>query len=280
MEFIINTADGGLYYDLFYRLSFLVAFLIFLVEGFRRKYPLSTLLLVSVAVAIFAILGSKISAFNSEDWQFLLQNGALPNTQAKSSLGALLFGWLAIGLAQRWLRFKHSLLDVYVFAVPVALIFQRLGCLMAGCCFGHSTEASWGLSYGVFHQAWGHHYGASLIPYAADLSLPVHPVPIYFIISYLLTISLLIKFRGKVKASGSQALLGLWLLFGFRFFIEFFRNPVTNHGFGDMFLGLKWVQWILLGTVLLLGFLIYKKRKRTHYRSTRIPFKRPFISSY
>ncbi len=37
--------------------------------------------------------------------------------------------------------------DMAGFAIPLGLAFGRMGCLLAGCCFGSSCELPWGLSF-------------------------------------------------------------------------------------------------------------------------------------
>jgi phosphatidylglycerol:prolipoprotein diacylglycerol transferase len=37
--------------------------------------------------------------------------------------------------------------DMAGFAVPLGLAFGRMGCLLAGCCFGRETDVPWGLSF-------------------------------------------------------------------------------------------------------------------------------------
>ena len=60
----LNIEEGSFYYSLFYRLSFIVAFLLFLYAGYRRRYALG-----------------------------------------------------ALGLAQRWLKFKGSVLDLFAISL-------------------------------------------------------------------------------------------------------------------------------------------------------------------
>lgn len=262
MDLLINSEYGGYYYDLFYRLSFLVCFAIFLIESWRRKYPFSTILLIAATTIFFAILGSKVSAVSFEEWKAFLTTGTPLSLDGKSSFGAILFGWLGIGIAQRILGFKRSVLDLYLLAIPVTLIFQRLGCLMAGCCYGSPTSLPWAIEYGNAHVAWKVHYTQGLIDGMSEHSLAIHPVPVYFILAFLLCILLVLRFRHRLRANGNQTLLVLTLLFGFRFIIEFFRDPITNHGWGDTFWGIKQIQWLLLLFVLIFGAILHWRERR------------------
>ena len=269
MDLIINNDHGGYYYDLFFRLSFLIGFLIFLFEAWRRKYAIPAVLLISAVCIFFAVLGSKLSTYSIADWNYFFDSGYLPTPNGRSSLGALLFGWLGIGVAQRILRFKHSVLDLYILAVPAALISQRLGCLLAGCCFGSPTTLPWAMQYGDVHGAWKHHFAEGLILGMSENSLGVHPVPVYFIAAYLLCMLLVWRFKHHFRVNGNQALFGLVLIFGFRFIIEFFRDPITNHGWGESVLGIKQIQWLVLLVLLLLIVIIRFREHR--YRQAICP---------
>lgn len=110
MDFTFNIAipNGNFYYDLFYQLSFIVGFLMFVYLGWRRKYPMAIWLLISVIVSVFVIIGSKIGTYTIEDWNQFLSSGSLPPTSEKTIIGALLFGWVGVGIAQRVLQFKTS----------------------------------------------------------------------------------------------------------------------------------------------------------------------------
>lgn len=272
MNLLINSEYGGYYYDLFYRLSFLVCFGIFLIESWRRKYPLSTILLIAATTIFFAILGSKISAVSWAEWKAFLTTGAPLALDGKSSFGALLFGWLGIGIAQRTLGFKRSVLDLYLLALPITLIFQRLGCLMAGCCYGSASTLPWAMEYGREHVAWKVQHAQGLIDGMSEHTLAIHPVPLYFILAFLLIILLALHFGRRFRANGNQTLFVLVLLFGFRFFIEFFRDPVTNHGWGEAFWGIKQIQWLLLGFVLILSAIISFRERRYRPVTESDPF--------
>ncbi len=69
--------------------------------------------------------------------------------------------------------------DMAGFAVPLGLAFGRMGCLLAGCCFGRETDVPWALVFPAGSAAseaeWkAHRLGSMSLP-----SLPVHPTQIY-----------------------------------------------------------------------------------------------------
>jgi phosphatidylglycerol---prolipoprotein diacylglyceryl transferase len=69
--------------------------------------------------------------------------------------------------------------DVAGFAIPFGQFVGRLGCFLAGCCFGATTDGPTGLSFPRYSPAWDTHIKQHLIDHAANGSLPVHPTQLY-----------------------------------------------------------------------------------------------------
>jgi phosphatidylglycerol:prolipoprotein diacylglycerol transferase len=69
--------------------------------------------------------------------------------------------------------------DMAGFAVPLGLAFGRLGCLMAGCCFGAVCQLPWAISFPWRSAASEAEFKAHLLPTSRMWSLPVHPTQIY-----------------------------------------------------------------------------------------------------
>lgn len=260
--FTIDLTNGQLYYDLLYQLAFLVGFLFFLFWGVVKKYPILPWILINLVVTVFFIAGTKIGTYGLEDLSFFLQNGELPNTGSKSLLGGLIGGFIGIWIGKKLTRFRPSVVDGFAFSLPAALILQRIGCLTAGCCFGLPTQAGWGIIYSARHQACHYHMAEGALPLGSEFSLPVHPVPIYLIGGYLLIIILHWLLRNRWKQGASMGLFGLAGLLLLRFGVEFFRDPVTNHAMGELFFGLKLVQWVVLAGMLIALFALWWNEKR------------------
>lgn len=69
--------------------------------------------------------------------------------------------------------------DMAGFAIPLGLAFGRMGCLLAGCCFGAPTSLPWGLSFPPRSPASEEQAKAHLLESARMWSEPVHPTQIY-----------------------------------------------------------------------------------------------------
>jgi phosphatidylglycerol---prolipoprotein diacylglyceryl transferase len=69
--------------------------------------------------------------------------------------------------------------DMAGFAVPLGLAFGRMGCLLAGCCFGAECSLPWALSFPPKSPASEAQFKAHDLASAHAWSLPVHPTQIY-----------------------------------------------------------------------------------------------------
>jgi phosphatidylglycerol:prolipoprotein diacylglycerol transferase len=69
--------------------------------------------------------------------------------------------------------------DMAGFAVPMGLAFGRMGCLLAGCCFGAESSVPWGVSFPPGSPASEAQWKAHALSTAASWSHPVHPTQIY-----------------------------------------------------------------------------------------------------
>lgn len=69
--------------------------------------------------------------------------------------------------------------DMAGMVVPLGLGFGRMGCLLAGCCFGKPTDSPLALSFPPFSPAVDWQVKAKLLEKTSQSSLPVHPTQIY-----------------------------------------------------------------------------------------------------
>lgn len=122
--------------------------------------------------------------------------------------------------------------------ITVAHAFGRIGCLMAGCCYG--MEASTGFVI--------YNHGAYRVP------VQLYEAIFLFILFAILTI-LLLKYRCNITMPIYLISYGVW-----RFIIEIFRGDVAERTF---FMGLFPSQWqsiiFIAGGIFLLVFYAVKK---------------------
>lgn len=241
--FFIDIENPGRYYALFYFLAFLTGLVLLIKEGQKRKFPIVPWLLVITTAFLFFMAGSQAIKFSSEDWLQVFRFEKLDHLPGRSVLGGILLVVPALIMAKYALRFRYSMIDTFAFVTPVGMIIQRMGCLLAGCCYGRVTEAPWGIKYGAMSHAFQQHTHENLIPFSATSSLPVHPAQLYDMIGCLLILFVLAWLKKYIKVPGNLFLTTLLLYGHVRFITEFFRVPTSGN---VNFMGLTIVQVCLV----------------------------------
>lgn len=169
-----------------------------------------------------------------------------------------LLGALAVGYGYCRIAKVDFLLyaDVFAPAIPLFHAFGRVGCLMAGCCYG--IEADWGI---VYHSQW-------LEPSVNDVTrLPVQLIEA----AGNLLIMLLLLYVGNRRLKKGTVLAMYFLLYPIlRFTDEFFRgDTIRGH---LLFLSTsQWISIVVLsgGIVMLLKRYAFPKTRDTY--SIRVP---------
>lgn len=263
-HFFIGIDNGGLLYQLFYLAAFLVAYAILLYEGYRRKFPMLSWVLILASIRIAVVIGTKVFSYTSGEWAYMFENHLfLPNDQ-KTMFGGFLLGVLTWLVISRLLRFRFPAWDAVAYVIPAAVAVQSLGCFFYGCCYGTPSSLPWAVQYPVMSLAHFHQFQSGLISYGNSNSLPVHPVQLYETLGAIAVFILVYAFRKRWKASGSLFLSSLLLFSLVRFAIEFFRDPLSNKSGGEMIWLLKGVQWqyLAFAALVTIGLIVREKTWR------------------
>jgi len=165
--------------------------------------------------------------------------------------GGLVFsgGFLLGSLFGCWrLRNEGNILEwLDCFAPGVALgqAIGRIGCFMAGCCYGSKTFVPWAVTFTDPERL-------------APLYQPLHPSQLYHSLAGLLTFGILILTKRKLATPGKLTGLFLVLFSSFRISIEFFRADYR----GDF--GVLSATQFIAAALLLPGlFLLFHKQARS-----------------
>jgi prolipoprotein diacylglyceryltransferase len=258
------TIDGQTtfpYFTIFYVVAFLTCFVILLVEGRMRNFPVLPWLLVIASGFIFFIVGCRIFAYSIEDWKTILTYQPPDHPTGLVMLGGLLLAVPAILIAKRFVRLNASSLDAYAFVLPVGMFIQRLGCLIAGCCYG-TVSSGFGVRYGHQTPAFYEHSHQAILPVDAIHSLPVHAVQLYESIGCLIAVAVLLWIKKRLKSAGSLFYASGLCYYVVRFLTEFFRSPNAHSIDVKPWFVLNGIQWVMLcliaGSIILL---VVRERK-------------------
>jgi phosphatidylglycerol:prolipoprotein diacylglycerol transferase len=168
---------------------------------------------------------------------------------------------LALIVAFFFIR-RHELpwrptLDALALGTPLGQFFGRIGCFMAGCCFGKPSDVPWAVTFTNPN---------TLCP----LRVPVHPTQLYEGFLDLGVFLFLYWFRPRKLYNGQMTLLYLSLAGLTRFVVEFFRSPLDYRG--PVFFGwMPLTQFLALGLFLVCGGLLlfwgFRSQPQAHGQS-------------
>jgi phosphatidylglycerol:prolipoprotein diacylglycerol transferase len=135
--------------------------------------------------------------------------------------------------------------DIAGMVIPIGLGFGRVGCLLAGCCFGHPTAGALELTFPSYSPASEAQYKLGLLESLADPSLPVVPTQIYeSLLCFAVAAACLFVVQPRKRYDGQVfvAFIGLYAIG--RFALEFLR--ADDRGVAG---GLSTAQWVGIAVV-------------------------------
>ncbi|MCU0245805.1 MAG: prolipoprotein diacylglyceryl transferase [Bryobacter sp.] len=162
---------------------------------------------------------------------------------------------LALGVGIWYMRRMKlpALLTMDLFAPGLALghAIGRIGCLMAGCCYGAECDRAWGITFMNMQ--------ANRLS-GTPIGVPLHPTQLYEAAGNLAIFGLLWKFMEKRPAPGRVFALYLVCYSTLRFAVEFYR-----HHDQALMAGLSNTQWISMAT-LIAGAWLWQRTRATTVR--------------
>jgi phosphatidylglycerol:prolipoprotein diacylglycerol transferase len=170
-------------------------------------------------IIISALVGAKLLLF-IVDFRRYTENPRELLELLRS--GGVFYGGLiaAVVVALVYLR-RHKLplwttTDVFAPGIALGHIVGRLGCLMAGCCFGRPTSVPWAITF---------RDPAAMINVGSPLGVPLHPTQLYEAGAEALILAFLLVFERRGRPFPGRTFWTYMLLYGIsRFFIEFYRG--------------------------------------------------------
>ena len=172
-----------------------------------------------IYIIISALVGAKLLLVVVE-FDHFWQNPAEIGMILRS--GGVFYGGLllAVGVAFWFVR-RHKLplwttCDAFAPGIALGQAVGRVGCLMAGCCYGKPTDLPWGITFTNTLAA-----GNSGTP----LDVSLHPTQLYESSATLLILGLLLIAERYTRSFPGRTFWTYLLLYPLaRFFIEFYRG--------------------------------------------------------
>lgn len=203
-------------YGLLIAVGIIAAYLVIMRRAKRMHIDRSHIDLLVAWGLLGGILGAKILYWITQIGNIIKDPKILLNiTDGFVVYGGIIAGIFAgyLYCRKKQLRFSQYL-DLIIPSVALAQGFGRIGCFMAGCCYGAETASAFGV---VFPSS-------SLAPGGVRL------IPTQLISSGLdfILFAILISYAKRKKADGQVAALYLILYSAGRFALEFFRGDLAR----------------------------------------------------
>ncbi|MCX6223428.1 MAG: prolipoprotein diacylglyceryl transferase [Bacteroidia bacterium] len=252
----------------FYLTNLLIGTIFLIGYGIRKNYSAAAWLTVVALLLTLFIAGIKLMGFPVSDWFRLIASSAGDQVYSKFVPGGVLF--FAIGLmAVRWfMKLRTSIMDSMIMILPWMLVVQRIGCFINGCCYGRPTNLPWAVSYPAGTSAFDHYMTTGQIHAGELVTCGLHPAQLYMVFGALIVWTIIWGTRGAWKSPGSRGIFGMLLLGMMRFVVEFFRETPAIKWYSQSFLGINYLQWIIL--VLALAFTLFLIRKERRASPVRV----------
>jgi phosphatidylglycerol:prolipoprotein diacylglycerol transferase len=180
-----------------------------------------------IYIIVAALVGAKLMLL-IVDFDYFRQNPREVLSLARS--GGVFYGGLILAvLVAFWYMRRHALpvwstCDAFAPGIAVGHAVGRLGCLMAGCCYGRPTALPWGITF--------------TDPFAAanvgtPLGVALHPTQVYEAGAELLILAVLLATERRGRGFPGRTFWLYMLLYAVsRFVIEYFRGDERGLVFG------------------------------------------------
>jgi phosphatidylglycerol---prolipoprotein diacylglyceryl transferase len=201
-------------YGLLVAMGFVTGILVTVRLGKNQAFSTQQVMDMAFIMILWAIVGSRLL--------YILINlpyyTAHPIDILKIWQGGLVFsgGLIAVASAMALYLRRHHISfwaagDLWAPALAVGQAIGRIGCFMAGCCYGKPTDLPWGV---IFTNP------QSLAP----RNIPLHPTQIYSSLAGFSIFFILLALYGRRKFQGQVFLWYLILHSTARLFVERFRG--------------------------------------------------------
>jgi phosphatidylglycerol:prolipoprotein diacylglycerol transferase len=210
-----------------------------------------------IFVIIAAVVGGRFFLyFENPEYYF----GTPSNMLNFSSRGFVFYGSLIFAIPTMLIVLKKKkmpvlpMLDIMAFTAVIVHAFGRMGCFLAGCCYGVHND-------NFPHVTFTHEFSA-----AKPLNEPLHPTQLYSVIMLLTIFVILYRIKRNRKFYGQVFLSYMALYAVGRGIIEIFRGDLAR-GFviSNVLSNSQFISLIFLGVV------IYFYNKLSKKPGARVP---------
>ena len=187
-------------------------------------------------IFVAAVIGGKFFLFLEEPARYIADPSAL-----FSGAGFVFYGSFLFAVPTMLLFFRKNnlpmkaMLDVMAITTCIVHVSGRIGCFLAGCCYGKPTNSILGVTYSDMRCA------------ASPKGVPLHPTQLYEAASILVVMIFLFLLKKRRHFEGQLFVSYLILYAVGRFVIEFWRgDDKRGYLFGNTISHAQFIAVIIL----------------------------------
>ena len=179
-----------------------------------------------IYLIIAALVGAKLMLV-VVDFSYFRQNPRELMSLARAG-GVFYGGLIAAVLVGIWLVRKYQLRiwtmgDLMAPGIALGHVIGRVGCLLAGCCYGRPTSVPWAVTFND---------PAAALNVGTPLAIPLHPTQLYDAGAELIILGVLLATERKGRKFEGRTFWAYLLMYAIsRFIIEFFRGDDRGMAF-------------------------------------------------
>jgi phosphatidylglycerol:prolipoprotein diacylglycerol transferase len=211
-------------YGLLLAAAYLLGLQFALIRARARGLDQNRVMDLGIWIIVSALIGAKGMLVIVEPRQFSFSSDDLWNLFR--SAGVFYGGLIAAVVVALWYLWRHrmpvwTVTDVFAPGIALGHVIGRLGCLLAGCCFGREAP---GLPWAItFHSEFAQQNVGT------RLGVPLHPTQLYEAGAELLILIALLLTERRGRPFPGRTFWSYMLLYGVsRFIIEFYRGDVRG----------------------------------------------------
>jgi len=243
-------------------IAFLVAIYTAARRADKRGIPSQTIFDLGLYLLISAVVGARIFHVlqHRDSYESLIDIIGI----WRGGLSGLAFygGFiLALVVGILYLRAKKlsvaEVTDIIAPSMILGVSIGRIGCFLAGCCFGKPTSLPWGVTFPEESMAW--------IEIGAQR---VHPTQLYSVVSLFSISIILLILQKHMKFPGQLFILSILMYSIHRFLIDFLRYYTPDERIGS--LATSQVMSIIAGTSALAVMIFLAVRRSSRAGSVKV----------
>jgi phosphatidylglycerol:prolipoprotein diacylglycerol transferase len=233
--------------------AYLVALQLAVARARRQGLDAGRVMDLGIWLIIAALVGAKLMLIvvdfdtfrrNPSDLLSIVRAAGVFYGGLLAALGAALL------LVRRYRLPMWTTADLFAPGIAHGHVIGRVGCLMAGCCFGKPADLPWAITFTN---------PAAALNVGTPLGIPLHPTQLYDAFAELIILMVLLMTERRGRPFPGRTFWLYMLLYGIsRFIVEIYRGDARGEQFG-----VSTSQAVSLFIVPLALLMLWRLRKRS-----------------